>query len=520
MSSPPQAHPEINPWLIAIAVMSSTFMEVLDTTVVNVSLPHIAGSLSASTDEATWTLTSYLVANAIILPMTGWLAGRFGRKRLLLMAVTGFTLSSFFCGFAPSLGFLIIFRVIQGACGGGLQPLSQAILLESFPAEKRGQAMAFWALGIVVAPMLGPVAGGWLTDNYSWRWVFYINIPIGVIAILLTQAFVFDPPYLRRERTGIDYWGIGMLVVGMGALQVMLDKGQEEDWFGSHFILVLAILAVVGLGGLIIRELKTPHPVIDLSVFKYRSYAVGTFLMTVVGFVLYGSTVLLPLLMQELLGYTATHAGITNLPRGLASFLFMPVVGILTGKVDSRKLLAVGLSATAGAMFVVSTFSLDVGFWNFWWPLMLQGAGLGLIFVPLTTVTNDPIPRERMGNATSIFNLMRNIGASVGISTVETLQFRRMQAHINVLGQHVNQASPQTRAALGGLRQTFMSRGANAVTADHQAYGALWGIVQRQASMLSYNDVFRFLGGMFLIMLPLLFLMKKPQAGKGPAMAH
>jgi len=520
MSSPPQAHPEINPWLIAIAVMSSTFMEVLDTTVVNVSLPHIAGSLSASTDEATWTLTSYLVANAIILPMTGWLAGRFGRKRLLLMAVTGFTISSFFCGFAPSLGFLIIFRILQGACGGGLQPLSQAILLESFPAEKRGQAMAFWALGIVVAPMLGPVAGGWLTDNYSWRWVFYINIPIGVLAILLTQAFVFDPPYLRRERTGIDYWGIGLLVVGMGSLQVMLDKGQEEDWFGSHFIIVLATLAVIGLGGLILRELKAQPPVIDLSVFKYRSYAVGTFLMTVVGFVLYGSTVLLPLLMQELLGYTATHAGVTNLPRGLASFLFMPVVGILTGKVDSRKLLAIGLSATAGAMFMVSTFSLTVGFWNFWWPLMLQGAGFGLIFVPLTTVTNDPIPRERMGNATSIFNVMRNIGASVGISTVETLQFRRMQAHINILGRHINQASPQTRTALAGLRQTFMSRGADAVTADHQAYGTLWGMVQRQASMLSYNDVFRFLGGMFLIMLPLLFLMKKPQAGKGPAMAH
>jgi DHA2 family multidrug resistance protein len=520
MSSPPQAHPEINPWLIAIAVMSSTFMEVLDTTVVNVSLPHIAGSLSASTDEATWTLTSYLVANAIILPMTGWLAGRFGRKRLLLMAVTGFTISSFFCGFAPSLGFLIVFRILQGACGGGLQPLSQAILLESFPAEKRGQAMAFWALGIVVAPMLGPVAGGWLTDNYSWRWVFYINIPIGVLAILLTQAFVFDPPYLRRERTGIDYWGIGLLVVGMGSLQVLFDKGQEEDWFGSRFIIVLATLAVIGLGGLIIRELKTPHPVIDLSVFKYRSYAVGTFLMTVVGFVLYGSTVLLPLLMQELLGYTATHAGVTNLPRGMASFLFMPVVGILTGKVDSRKLLAIGVSATAGAMFMVSTFSLTVGFWNFWWPLMLQGAGLGLIFVPLTTVTNDPIPRERMGNATSIFNLMRNIGASVGISTVETLQFRRMQAHINVLGRHVNAANPQTQQVLAGLRQTFISRGADPVTAQHQAYGALWGMVQRQASMLSYNDVFRFLGGMFLIMLPLLFLMRKPQAGKGPAMAH
>jgi DHA2 family multidrug resistance protein len=271
MSSPPQARPDINPWLIAIAVMSSTFMEVLDTTVVNVSLPHIAGNLSASTDEATWTLTSYLVANAIILPMTGWLAGRFGRKRLLLMAVTGFTVASFFCGLAPTLPILIIFRVIQGACGGGLQPLSQAILLESFPPQKRGQAMAFWALGIVVAPMLGPVLGGWLTDNYSWRWVFYINVPIGVLSIFLTQTFIFDPPYLRRERTGIDYWGIGLLVVGMGSLQVMLDKGQEEDWFGSHFILILAVLAVIGIGGLIIRELKATHPVIDLSVFRYRS---------------------------------------------------------------------------------------------------------------------------------------------------------------------------------------------------------------------------------------------------------
>ncbi|MBV9182693.1 MAG: DHA2 family efflux MFS transporter permease subunit [Acidobacteria bacterium] len=515
----PRPEREINPWLIAIAVMSSTFMEVLDTTVVNVSLPHIAGSLSASTDEATWTLTSYLVANAIILPMTGWLAGRFGRKRLLLAAVTGFTTASFFCGLAPSLGFLIIFRIIQGACGGGLQPLSQAVLLESFPAEKRGQAMAFWALGIVVAPMLGPVAGGWLTDNYSWRWIFYINVPIGVLAILLTQAFVFDPPYLRRERTGIDYWGIGLLVLGMGSLQIMLDKGQEEDWFGSRLIFALAILGAVGLIGLLIRELTTDHPVIDLSVFRYRSYAVGTFLMTIVGFVLYGSTVLLPLLMQELLGYTATHAGVTNLPRGLASFLFMPVVGFLTGKVDARKLLAVGLLFTAGAMFRVSFFSLDVGFWNFWWPLTLQGAGLGLIFVPLTTVTNDPIPRERMGNATSLFNLMRNIGASVGISTVETVQFRRMQAHIGYLGQHVAGTSLRTQEVLNGLRQSFLLKGADMVTATRQAQGVIWGRLQQQAAMLSYNDVFRLLGVMFMILLPLLLLMQKPQ-GKGESPAH
>jgi DHA2 family multidrug resistance protein len=513
------ASQEINPWLIAIAVMSSTFMEVLDTTVVNVSLPHIAGNLSASTDEATWTLTSYLVANAIILPMTGWLASTFGRKRLLMLSVTGFTTASFFCGLAPSLSFLIFFRVVQGACGGGLQPLSQAILLESFPPEKRGQAMAFWALGIVVAPMLGPVAGGWLTDNYSWRWVFYINVPIGILAILLTQAFVFDPHYLRKESKGIDYWGIGLLVVGMGSLQIMLDKGQEDDWFSSQFIVTLAVLAFIGVGGLIIRELTAEHPVIDLSVFRYRSYAIGTFIMTVVGFVLYGSTVLLPLLMQELLGYTATHAGITNLPRGLASFMFMPLVGYLTGKVDARKLLAAGFVTTALAMYMISLFSLNAASSNFWLPLTLQGAGLGLIFVPLTTVTNDPVPRERMGNATSIFNLMRNVGASIGISMVETLQVRRAQTHVNILGRYVNPANPKARQTLDGMRALFMSQGKDATTATREAYGAVWGMVQQQAAMLSYNDAFRLLAGMFLLMLPLLLLMRKAKKGKA-VMAH
>jgi DHA2 family multidrug resistance protein len=521
MASPssPQPIPQINPWLIAIAVMSSTFMEVLDTTVVNVSLPHIAGSLSSSVDEATWTLTSYLVANAIILPMTGWLANNFGRKRLLMASVTGFTVASFFCGLAPSLPFLIIFRVIQGACGGGLQPLSQAILLEAFPPEKRGQAMAFWALGIVVAPMLGPVAGGWITDNYSWRWVFYINVPIGVAAIILTQLFVFDPSYLRRKATSIDYWGIGLLVLGMASLQIMLDKGQEEDWFSSHFITTLTVLAIVGLGGLIIRELMTSNPIIDLSIFKYRSYAIGTFLMTVVGFVLYGSTVLLPLLMQELLGYTATHAGVTNFPRGFASFLAMPFIGILTNKVDTRKLLFAGVVLSAGAMYLLSRLSLDVGFWNFWWPLMLQGAALGLIFVPLTTVTHDPIPREQLGNATSIFNVMRNIGASIGISIVETLQYRALQKHINTLGKFVSPSNLKAQTMIAGLRQNFIGQGADAATATKRAYDAVWGMLNQQAAMLSYNDVFFILSIIFLMMAPLILLMRKPKRG-GAVLAH
>ena len=519
MASTPSPSRDINPWLVAVAVMSSTFMEVLDTTVVNVSLPHIAGDLSASTDEATWTLTSYLVANAIILPMTGWLASTFGRKRLLTASVIGFTTASFFCGLAPSLPFLIIFRIIQGACGGGLQPLSQAILLEAFPPEKRGQAMAFWALGIVVAPMLGPVAGGWLTDNYSWRWVFYINIPIGILAIILTQLFVFDPSYLRKKSSGIDYWGIGLLVLGIGSLQIMLDKGQEEDWFGSHFIITLAVLAVVGLTGLIIRELKTDHPIIDLSVFRYRTYAIGTALMTGVGFVLYGSTVLLPLLMQVLLGYTATHAGVTNLPRGMASFMAMPVIGYLTGKVDSRKLLGAGVILSAIAMFRLSRLSLAAGAGDFWWPLMLQGSALALIFVPLTTVTNDPIPKEQLGAATSIFNLMRNIGASIGISVVETLQYRKQQTHINILGSHVNLGNPIAQRMTEGLRSAFMANGSDAATATKQAHAAIWGMLQRQAAMLSYNDVFLFLAGMFLLMFPFILFMRRPKGGAA-VMAH
>src|SRR6059036_214357 len=286
-------HP-VNPWIVAIAVMFSTFMEVLDTTVVNVSLPHIAGSLSASIDEATWALTSYLVANAIILPMTGWLASTFGRKRLLMLSVVGFTMSSFLCGLAPTLGTLIVFRVVQGATGGALQPLSQAVLLEAFPPHDRGKAMGFWGLGIVVAPILGPVLGGWLTDSYSWRWVFYINIPVGVTSLIMTRLFIFDPAYIRRESQRIDYWGLGMLAVGIGALQIVLDKGQEEDWFSSHWITTLAVVSAVTLIWLVIHELRTEEPVVDLRVFKVRSYAVGVFLMTVIGFVLYGSLVLLP----------------------------------------------------------------------------------------------------------------------------------------------------------------------------------------------------------------------------------
>lgn len=510
--------PAVNPWIVAIAVMFGTFMEVLDTTVVNVSLPHIAGSLSASVDEATWALTSYLVANAIVLPITGWLANYFGRKRLLMTAVVGFTGASLLCGLAPSLPVLIFFRCIQGATGGALQPLSQAVMLEAFPPQDRGKAMGFWGLGIVVAPMLGPVIGGWLTDSYSWRWVFYINLPVGLASIIMTRLFIFDPPYIRRTRAGIDYWGIGMLAVGISALQVVLDKGQEEDWFSSHLISILTVIAVAGLTAFVIRELRAPHPVVNLRVLKVRTYSTGVFLMTVVGFVLYGSLVLLPVFLQTLLNYPALQAGIAMAPRGLGSFLMMPITGAILSRLDARKLLGLGMVATAITLFQLSHLNLKAGYWDVFWPQFIQGLALALLFVPLTTVTMDPIPREEMGNATSIFNLMRNLGGSMGIAGATTLLARQQQLHINRLGANVTIYSPQARAAINHMRGLFMGQGSDPATATNRAYGVIFGQVQQQASMLSFMDVFHILGVIFLLVIPALLIMRRPRHGGAVAM--
>ena len=511
---------QINPWIIAVAVMLGTFMEVLDTTVVNVSLPHIAGNLSASVDEATWVLTSYLVSNAIVLPMTGWLSNHFGRKRVLMTSILGFTVASVACGLAPSLPFLIIFRVIQGATGGGLQPLSQAIMLEAFPPEQRGKAMAFWGLGIVVAPMLGPVMGGWITENYSWRWVFYINLPVGLLALAMSQMFIFDPKYISRKSRYVDYWGIGLLAVGMGALQVMLDKGQEEDWLGSHFILVLMIIAVVALVGFVINELLDNQPIVNLRVFKNRSYATGVFMMTILGFVLYGATVLLPIYLQQLLGYNALDAGWAMLPRGLGSFIAMPFVGILMSKIEPRKLLAVGFAVAAYSLWDLSHVNLNAGYWDVFWPQFIQGLSMGFVFVPLTTVTHDSIPKEQMGNATSLFNLMRNIGASIGIAMVTTIVARKTQSNINVLGSSVTASNPAVGDLSSATSSWLISRGMDAATAAKQATGAMWGMVQQQASMVAFIHAFRFLAIMFLALLPLIFIMRPPshRGGGGAAM--
>jgi DHA2 family multidrug resistance protein len=513
-------HPHVNPWLVAVAVMFATFMEVLDTTVVNVSLPHIAGSLSATIDESTWVLTSYLVANAIVLPMTGWLARTFGRKRLLMASVSGFTIASVLCGLAPNLPLLVIFRLIQGATGGAMQPLSQAVLLEAFPPQDRGKAMGFWGLGIVVAPILGPVLGGWLTDTYSWRWVFYINLPVGIASLIMTQLYVFDPSYLRQQLTKVDYWGIGLLALWVGSLQIALDLGQERDWFTSKFITVLVVTAVFGAIAFIVREWVAAEPVVDLRVFKDRTYSTGVFLMTTLGFVLYGSLVLLPIMLQTLLGYPSLQAGIAMAPRGMGSMLGMPMVGFLIGKVDSRKLVAIGLVTGGVTLIWLGQLNLNAGYWDIFWPQFLQGLGLSATFVPLTTISMDRIAREKMGNATSLFNLMRNLGGSVGIAVTGSLLARKQQAYINVFGANVDAYSPAAQGAFESAKNMFLARGADITTATERAYAALFGTVQQQASMVAFVWVFRMLGVIFLVLVPLVLLMKKPRGGGGPMGAH
>jgi DHA2 family multidrug resistance protein len=507
-------------WLIAVAVMSSAVMEVLDTSVVNVSLPHIAGSLSSTVDEATWVLTSYIVANAVILPITGWLANYFGRKRLLLTVVTGFTVSSVLCGLAPNLPLLILFRVLQGTTGGGLQPLSQAVLLEEFPGRERGKAMSFWGMGIVAAPILGPTLGGWITDAYTWRWVFYINLPVGIVSLIMIYLFVYDPPYIKRGALRLDAIGLGMLAIGMGALQIMLDKGQEEDWFSSHFILTLAVLAVVFLTGFVLRELYVPDPLVRFRLLRYRTFTAGIILAWVLGFVLYGSLVLLPLFMQTLLGWTAETAGWWTSPRGIGTATLMPLVGYLLGKNwDGRWMLVFGFVTTSLAFFGYSTMNLNSGTWDIFWHQINQGAGMAFVFVPLTTLTMDPIPRQQMGYATSLYSVMRNIGSSMGISFVTTLVARRSQFHQSVLAAHVTPYDSSLHQRLAQARNMFFQGGTDWSTAGQQAIASVYESVQRQAALLSFVEAFRIMGILFLLCIVFVLLMRRPKhAPASPAM--
>jgi MFS transporter, DHA2 family, multidrug resistance protein len=494
----------INPWVVTFSVMLATFMEVLDTTVVNVSIPHIAGNLASTNEEGTWVVTSYLVSNAIILPISGWLANHMGRKRLLLLCVGGFTLTSLCCGLAASLPQLIFFRVLQGLSGGGLQPLAQAILLETFPKERHGHAMAAFGIGILLAPILGPTLGGWITDNYSWRWIFYLNLPVGVLSVFLINRFVFDPAYVKRSGDRVDLYGIGFLALGIGSLQVFLDTGERKDWFSSNYIRTFAVLCVIGLVALIIRELSTDHPVVDLSVLKNRSFSAGVFLIGMLGFVLYSSLVLLPLYLQTLMGYPAYNSGLALSPRGIGALLFTPLAGHLATKTDPRRLLAAGFVLGSITMFQLSGLNLYAGFWDIFWAQVLQGVALSFLFIPLMTLAMSRITPEKMGNATSIFNLMRNIGGSVGIAVMTTFLSRRSQFHQNHLIADVTPGNLQTLRMLQGLQSRFHAQGFSAADASRKALAAMYALVQQHAAMLAFVEAFWIMGVVFLLMIPFL----------------
>jgi len=516
--------PTINPWWIAFTVMLSTFMEVLDTSIANVALPHIAGSLSAGIDESTWVLTSYLVSNAIVLPLTGWFSRLFGRKRFYMSCVFIFIVSSLFCGLAPSLPLLVFFRVVQGAGGGGLQPVSQAILVESFPREKQGMAMAIYGMGVVVAPIIGPTFGGWLTDNYSWRWIFFINIPVGILSIILTTALITDPPHVSGKNNGlrarIDYIGLGLLSVGLGFLQVVLDKGQRDDWFESRFILWSAVVAAVALIGTIFWELRQKDPVIELHLFKDRNYATATFFMFALGIVLYGTTVLLPVMLQTLSGYTAQLSGLVLSPGAIVTLLVLPMVGRLLVKRDPRWLAAMGVSVLAVGMFQLSKLNLYTSFWTFVFVWMVSRSGMPFLFVPINVMAFSFVPKERMNSATGLVNLARNIGGSVGISLVTTMQARLTQGHQTTLVSHMTPLDPRYRAALHGLAALLHQRGASWATAGQQAQGMLYGELQRQSAMLAFVDMYWILGVVCLCMIPLMFLMRRPRPQSAAPLSH
>jgi DHA2 family multidrug resistance protein len=502
--------PTVNPWLIASSVMLATFMVVLDSSVANVALPHIAGSLSASTDESTWVLTSYLVANAIMLPASGWIARRIGRKRLLIYSILVFTAASLLCGVAVDMPMLIMARVLQGLGGGGMQPLAQSILLESFPPQKHGTAMAVYGMGIVVAPVIGPTLGGWITDSYSWRWIFYINLPVGLLALFMVNLFIEDPPYLRHRFKGtIDFFGFGLMAVWLGAMQLVLDKGQEADWFEANWIRLVAAISAAAFVGFIVRELTSREPIVQLRILLNRNFSMGTLIATLYGFALYGVTALLPLFLQTQLGYSALDSGLAVSPRGLGSLLAMGVVGILVNYVDGRILLALGFAGFAYSTVLLSHINLSISMGSVAVPNFLNGFAGGFIFVPLTTMTMSMLRKQEIGNAAGIYNLMRNIGGSIGIATVTAFLVRGAQAHQNYLAANVTSTSPTAMAALQGLQAKFFAGGASASNAQLDALGALYRSIQQQAALLAYADNFRLLAYLSLVCVPLLLLLAR-----------
>lgn len=499
----------VNPWVLAAVMILPTFMVVLDTSVANVALPHIAGSLSTSSYEATWMLTSYLVANAIILPATAWLSRFFGRKKFLLVSIVLFTLASVVSGAAMSLGMLVVARVVQGASGGALVPISQAVLLESFPPEERAQAMGIFGLGIVVAPVIGPTLGGWITDAYSWRWVFYINLPVGVLAVLLIQMLVEDPPYMKARAGGrIDYIGFVLMAAGLGALQVVLDRGQHDNWFAAEWIRWFTFISAGSLISFVIWELRVEEPLVDLRILRDRNFGVGVAMATIYGVVLYSTLVLLPLFLQNLLGYTALAAGLAISPRGFGAMFAVTVAGRLTKKIDGRILIVCGFLLMAYAGFLLGDVDMQATMGSVMWPNILIGAALGFVFVPLTTLAVETLPNEQMGTATGLYNLLRNMGGSMGIALVSTMMARDAQRHQAMMVGHVTPSDPASRHLLHYLRGLFASR-TDVVDATHQAYLAIYHIVVQQSILWAYIDNFRMLSYVALIGVPFALLLKR-----------
>ncbi len=498
--------------------MIPTLIEILDTSVANVALPHIQGSLSAGQDEVTWILTSYLISNAIIIPMSGWLARTIGRKKYLMGSIIVFTISSILCGLATGLTEIIVFRIIQGAGGGGLQPMSQAILLETFPPEERGLAMGIFGMGAVLGPILGPLVGGYLTDNYSWRWIFYINLPIGLLALGLISMFVFDPSYQERRKAGeeVDYVGIALLCLGLGSLQVVLDKGQRDDWFSSHFILTLTIVAVVSLSALIMWELSQERPILDLRILKDRTFATGNVVMFFTFFAFFGMLVLLPLYLQTLMGYTAFLAGLVLGPGGAILLIMLPAVGKLTERIDARILLVIGLAITAYSGYYMSGFNALIDFRTAVTSRVLQGIGMPFIFVAVTYVAMAYVPKERMNNASAIFNLLRNLGGSFGIAFVSTLLEWRSQFHQYRLVDQVSQFSLGLPVPVDQMKSYLDLQMGNFAGHTKLAMQALYLQLQQQATSLAFNDAF-FVEALILIaLIGTVWIIRKPPAGKKP----
>jgi len=515
--------PKYNPWLIAVVVAMAAFMEVLDTSIANVALPYMAGNLGASNDESTWVLTSYLVSNAIVLPISGWLATTFGRKRFFMTCLAMFTVSSLLCGFAPSLGLLLAFRVLQGAGGGGLQPMAQAILADTFPPQKRGLAFALYGITAVMAPTIGPTLGGWITFNYSWRWIFFINLPVGLLASFLVLRLIEDPPYLSRLKAAgikLDYIGIALLALGVGALQILLDKGQEDDWFGSRFILTLAIVSGVCLVSLVIWEWFRKSPVVDVRLFKNLNYFSSNLMMFTLGILLFSSLVLMPQFLQTLLGYTAELAGLVLSGGAVVLLISLPLVGQLTTKFQARYIIAFGWLCLAIGMYVsTQRIDLTISFVSASWLRIVQVVGIGFLFVPITLAAYIGMPAEKSNAVAGMVNFMRNIGSSVGTSMVTTLIDRRSQYHQSVLVSHTTPGSQNFQNLVDGATQLFIHSGMSPPDAKHRAYAIIYQFVQTQGATLAYIDTFWVLAVLSAIMFVLSFVLRKNDPGGGGAVA-